>query len=674
MRSGTLTSLPIFAENIHPPAPKDSVHKEILKLFPSQSHDLILVSDRDGLLTDEVLLADLGERGFTVLTESDPVLLRHRVEGLKPWRAEAPVILVTRGTLEALPYDLWGSGHHVRLSLHDYFPNLAYPLVQALTPYQRARLSETAPPPSRLGQGLSAEYLLRHVFRVPLEHLGRPGALVGWLDEYHNGLAPLPPALLDDLLVRLGRQSGYAAWPLRELIESRAAFGEFMQNQWTGYVDRSLGEWGAAGPYRLNPVPASFLPFGQDAGLQDALPRLVRTGTLAPLEVRRLSAAPSWAMPALLASESDRRPQRRAELSAALQERLNALSGTARWEDWGPIAWLWAELSLLRAEAPDLQPASGLMNLRLRLDSAFTAWLQQSYTPLGTQRLPVPHHVHHVPHYLNYRREQGEERIALLVLDGLAIMDWLLIREAWAVRHPSWRMTESLVLAQIPTITSISRQALVSGLRPADFAASIDSNREEPRQWSAFWSRAGVPAAACGYVPVDFRHDLLPAALGDPRLRLLCIVERTLDEIVHGSVLGNADLVSTVRVWLDANKNDQYLEEALSDLLERGFAVFITGDHGHTEANGVGLPNQGILAGTRGRRVRIYSDPNLARQTQTAFQPSLLWENDGLLPDDIHAVLPDGRGAFAPVGEPILTHGGASIDEVVVPFIEISHG
>jgi len=235
-------------------------------------------------------------------------------------------------------------------------------------------------------------------------------------------------------------------------------------------------------------------------------------------------------------------------------------------------------------------------------------------------------------------------------------------------------MTESLLLAQIPTITAISRQALVSGLRPADFAGTLEGNSQEPREWTAFWARAGLPAQACAYLSVDFRRESPPAELTDPRVRMICLVERTLDEIVHGNVLGNADLVSTVRVWLDDKKAAQHLESALSGLLEQGFALFITGDHGHTEAAGVGQPNQGILAQTRGQRVRIYSDENLARQTQTAFQPSLLWANDGLLPDDIFAVLPEARGAFASVGEPVLTHGGASIDEVMVPFIEITHG
>lgn len=646
----------------------------LLTLFPPHTHPLTLVSDPDGLLTDETLLAALNERGFTLLTESDPVLLRNRIEDLKPWQIEKPVIIITPAALDALPYDLWQFGHRLQLSLHDYFPNLAYPLVQVLTPYQRARLNDAPHPQTRLGQQLSAEYILRHVFNLSLEHLDRPSSLVAWLDEYHNGLAPLPSAILASLLAQLEKFPVYTGWPLRGMLKDRAAFSEFMQTQWSQYVNKSMGDWGATSHYTANPAATMLLSFEQDTALQDTLPRLVRSGSLAPLEIDELSTAPSWAMPALLASQADRRPQRMAELSAGLLESLDGLTKAGRWEDWQPVARLWAELILLRAETLDPQPASSFSNLQTRLDTAFTTWLGQRYTPLGAQRLPLPHHVHHVPHYLNYRRDQGQEKIALIVLDGLALMDWLLIRDAWQSRHPNWHLAESLLLAQVPTITSISRQALVSGLRPADFATSIQTNSEEPRQWEAFWTRSGMPAEACAYVSADFRRDPVPIELTDPRLRLLCLVERTIDEIVHGSVLGNADLIATIKVWLDEKKDPLHLESVISNLLGRGFHVFITSDHGHTEAIGVGQPNEGILAQTRGRRVRIYSDRNIARQTKDTFEPSLLWENDGLLPNDLYAILPGERGAFIPKNQPILTHGGASIDEVIVPFIEITHG
>jgi len=202
--------------------------QEVLSLFPPNIHPVTLVSDPDGLLTDETLMTILNERGFTLLTDSNPVLLRNRIENLKPWQVDKPVIVITSEELESLPYDLWQSGHHLQLSLHDYFPNLAYPLVQVLSPYQRSRLSDCPPPTTCLGQQLSAVYIFRHVFHVPVDNLDRPSALITWLDEYHNGLAPLPPVLLASLLAQLGKLPVYTGWPLHDLLESRSAFNEFL--------------------------------------------------------------------------------------------------------------------------------------------------------------------------------------------------------------------------------------------------------------------------------------------------------------------------------------------------------------------------------------------------------------------------------------------------------------
>lgn len=649
------------------------MQEKILSLFTPKVHPLILVNDSDGLL-NEAQLSVLIEQGYYILGESDPILLRNHIEKIKPWDVDRPVIIVTVGSLLSLPYDIWQAGYHIHFFLYDYFPNLSYPLLQALTQNQRTRLFDVPQPKTRLGQQATAEYLLRFVFGLQLENLARPATLIAWLDDYHNNLAPLPPTLLDDLVGRLEKIPVYEDWPINELLQNRDSFSRFLQTEWGNYVQKSVGELSPSSQYHTSRTLGALLSFDKDTALQDTLPRLIRNGTLDPVEVSNLSKLPVWAKPAVLASQSDRLPRRMAELEAELGERLQGLSQSNRWEDWKAIALVWAELTLLNAEGYSPQPVSDITNLIQHLDKSFSSWVQRRYSPLGAQRLPIPHHLHHVPHYLNYRREQGSEKQALLILDGMSLSDWLLIKRTWQSRYPNWEMDELLLLAQIPTITSVSRQALVSGMRPSDFAATIQTNREEPRQWKAFWERAGVGPESCAYVSANFRHDPSIPELTDPRLRLLCLVERTIDEIVHGSVLGNADLVATLKVWLDEKKNPQHLEKTIAALLERGFHVFVTSDHGHTEAIGMGQPNEGILAQTRGRRVRIYSDQNLARQTQETFQPSILWENDGLLPENMYAILPEKRGAFVSNGEPILTHGGATIDEVIVPFIEIKHG
>jgi len=654
-----------------------NMHASILPLFPSHSHPLILAHDPDGLLADESLLSALAERGFTIIQETDPILLRHRVEQAKPFTLGKPAILITPDELNSLPYDLWQQGHPVTLALHTYFPNLAYPVIRTLTPAQRARLSEATQPTERLGERSTIEFLLQHVFGIQPSLLDQPACFILWLDDYHQKLAPLPPALTDALLDRLRSLPVYADWPLSEILLDRPAFQDFIQGQWRASLARQSGE-------AIGELPGAYLlTFERDQALQDALPRFVRSGSLALVEVPKEIRLPTWTLAGVIVSDEDPRPRRMAELLEIIQDGMNSLSAEVRWADWQVIAWAWAELSNLWHASHEISgPVSTFENkgtvleVQARIDSAFLDWLHGHYSPLAAQQLPIPHHVHHIPHYLNYLRSKGEiQKIALVILDGMSLSDWLLARLAWQSRHADWLMKEMLVMAQIPTITALSRQALISGLRPADFYTPAGAGLNEAKSWTAFWGREGLPEDACTLCLLSLERDDPSADLTDPRLQAICLIERQLDEIMHGSVLGAVDHQDSVNLWISASESQPRtsarLERLLDLLLNVGYTTFLASDHGHCEAYGVGAPSEGLAARTRGRRARLYSDRLAALHTQQSFSDTLLWENDGILPAGLTAVLPANRQAFTEIDEIIITHGGATLDEVVVPLVEL---
>lgn len=608
--------------------------------------------------------------------------LRHRVEACRPFTAGQPLVILTAGRLEDLPYDLWQAGQRVELRLHDFFPDLAYPIVRALTPAQRWRLAQAPAPGRRLSQAGTVAFVLRHAFDADPAALAAPGRLIAWLDGYHSLSEPLPPLLADALLARLTGLPAYRAWPLAELLADRAAFTDFVAGQWLAYV---AGQTGAA---LADSRAAYILSFATDESLQDALPRLVRSGSLAPVAVaseaqRRL---PAWARPAVVAGDADRPARRMAELAATLADAARlaqplaariAHLAEARWDDWSALARAWAELTALRyASSTDVGAArvDPLPDLEATLDAAFAAWLGRRYAALGVQRLPAPHHVHHIPHFLAYRRrESGGQRVALLILDGLALADWVSISAAWRSRHPDWRMTERLVLAQIPPITAISRQALVSGLRPAEFSDTLAHNRAEARLWASFWAGEDVPADACPLLRLSATQPGPSEAIGDGRLIAPCLVDDAVDELAHSTTLGATGFHAALRLWLDTERGSRRLEAILNELLGRGFTVYLASDHGHVEATGIGQPSEGLAVETRGARARVYADRRAAARVQDAFAATQLWGDDGLLPEGVWALMPTGRAAFAQAGQVVVTHGGLTLDELVVPFVEIAH-
>ena len=76
---------------------------------------------------------------------------------------------------------------------------------------------------------------------------------------------------------------------------------------------------------------------------------------------------------------------------------------------------------------------------------------------------------------------------------------------------------------------------------------------------------------------------------------------------------------------------------------------------------------------TREQRARIYQDERAARQVQADIPDTLLWINDSLLPVNWQALMPQPRQAFTTRAELVVTHGGISLEEVIVPFVKIEH-
>ena len=251
----------------------------------------------------------------------------------------------------------------------------------------------------------------------------------------------------------------------------------------------------------------------------------------------------------------------------------------------------------------------------------------------------------------------------------MSLEDWMLVGPVWRARHPDWRYQELLLLAQVPTVTAISRQSLISGLRPADLP-NLHNNQSEARQWSDFWVREGLAAELCAYARLNLDRTERPEVLESSRVHALCLIDTKIDTMVHNSSLGASDFQASLRVWLD--DYGRKLEEVIAGLLGRGFVLYLGSDHGHVEAQGMGQPAEGLAVYTRGSRARVYTDRWAMENVQTAFPETTVWHQDGVLPDDVWVLMPQGRSAFVAFEEVVVTHGGPTLDEVVVPLVTIA--
>jgi PglZ domain-containing protein len=157
--------------------------------------------------------------------------------------------------------------------------------------------------------------------------------------------------------------------------------------------------------------------------------------------------------------------------------------------------------------------------------------------------------------------------------------------------------------------------------------------------------------------------------LSHPRARIAGLVIDKVDRIMHGMELGTAGMHNQVRQWAE----QPYMAALLVLLLDRGFRVFLTSDHGNIEAEGCGRPAEEAAADLRGERVRVYPDTLLRAKVKERFPAALEWGPIGL-PDTYLALTAPGRQAFVRKGEHIVSHGGISVEEFIVPLVQIERG
>ncbi len=658
----------------------------ILLEFAPKIARLTLVADPDSLLLEEGIMDSIRQRGFEVMPFEDPVTFRYVYEsGFRSrWeRGAGPDLIVTLRSettdLGSLPYDLFYAGRRLSFRLADIFPHLSCPVVDCL---DRADLDDLykaqekyAPGP--LSDNATKDFILRHVFETAPEMIKEPKDLLRVLIRRHYR-RQVVPVMLDEYLIQLLRQiDALADWPLEEIVADRDAFFAFLQERWPAFLDRLAAEEGignsreAVGPYTLALKGPVDLPF-DDRDVQVYLDRLFLERILRPQNHDAAEVLiKTWAG---VGVRFDPVADRRDRLAGLIDHLRSAVPPwDARFADWLRFARAWAEVTVMRHQSGSAAAIDDadeeFIKLQARMDAAFAAWLTERYAGLINLPPGPPPMLHHVPRYLARLIGDGPKgKVALLVMDGLSLDQWLIVREALLMRQPRLRFRESAVFAWMPTITSVSRQSVFAGRAPVLFPDSIGTTAKEPVLWKQFWAERHLASSAVAYVKGlgEGDQEWVKEIISDPQVRVAGLVIDIVDKIMHGMKLGMAGMHNQVRQWAGR----PYLSSLLELLLDNGFRIFLTSDHGNVEAQGCGRPGEGSLAVSRGERVRLYNDAGLRESIYREFPAALQWKPIGL-PGDLLALVAPTRQAFVQETEHIVTHGGNTVEEVIVPLVQI---
>lgn len=656
--------------------------EQIRRRFVSGLARVTAVSDADGLLRDPGVFQAIQSVGFTIVQFEDSVSFRFDYESRfrSKWdtgeKSEMVVVFEPgEHDFDTLPADVVANAHRLTFTLKEIFPRLSYDVVSQLetTHFDALFRAQHQYGTTPLDETQTLGFVLRHVFQIEPAVIKTPPDLLKMLCERHYGKASIP-VLLDAYLVRALRQNpDFQGWPLEQIVPHAAAFWEFLDERWPIYVRDSKG-----GTLSLQDAPMALkyfgppiLPFGHDA-VRVHIDNLFEDGLLTPVEWDWSEALrENWIRVGLRGKGVENTDLRFDELGKSLLQTCPDKNSTP--QSWlafacryGQARMLWTQISASKRSA--LQ--KDFANLCLCANEQFYSWLQTNYGGIFNYPSSSPLMVHHIPGFISHQLKSRQcNRAAFILVDGLAIDQWLILKDVLKLQGLSAPIEENALFAWLPTITPISRQAAFSGKIPRYFTETIHRTDRDEAGWRQFWSDHSLTPGEVAFVAVPGNGtdlSIIEDAI-TPQTRVLGVTLFKVDKIMHGIQLGAVGMGGQVRTWAE----EGFLCGLLNQLGSIGFDVFISADHGNTEAVGVGSPKEGVLADKGGERCRIYSDPALSTTCRAAFPDSLIWDHPGL-PDTLNTVLAPLGKAFAGKDASLVCHGGPSLEEVCVPFLRIA--
>ncbi|GED30275.1 BREX-3 system phosphatase PglZ [Brevibacillus centrosporus] len=618
--------------------------QKVLDLFQAPFSHLTLVSDPDQLLDDEIIISKIKEHGLEIIKFQDRASFRFEYEShyKKPDQSMNLIIVSNSADLVDLPFDLWSSAQKVELRKNNLFPQLAVNVVRQLDTRTLDLLSGVSMEGNLSYERATIDLILRHVYGLAYDSVHSLTDCLLLIMRWHELRCDVPEVIKQYLVEYL--QSRKTDIPVQEWITSYHAFCQYLQQEWHRFVEEEF------------PKSHTFW----DPSVRSALSLLFLEGVLLPVSIKHDSFPNvfSWGL------YYDSKMQKQDTVKGLEKQLETLLSAVIDRRTWIQIARTYGKAKCISLEL-QLQEDDGCLSVAMEkeIEARFEQWLVDHYGALATltdRNSPVM--VHKAVEVL---RLKEKDKVALIVCDGMSFVQWAQIEQTLADDY-QYEVYGSY--AWIPTLTSVSRQSIFSGEIPRFFYDSINTTAKEEKSWKSTWERNGVPSGYVSYERglgqgVYERSNI--AALTKSNTKVAGLVVDTIDQLTHHTIQGQLGLYAAIGVWLKQG----YLHSLLTDLLDADYDVYLTSDHGNKESKGVGRASDGTLPETRGERVRVYRDVVLRDQAAVQYS-SRQWSGTGL-PDDYHVLIARSGEAFVREGEIVVSHGGTSIEEVIVPFVHI---
>lgn len=254
---------------------------------------------------------------------------------------------------------------------------------------------------------------------------------------------------------------------------------------------------------------------------------------------------------------------------------------------------------------------------------------------------------------MDYMHDHSDKFI-VIVMDGMSEFDWKIISSSFT----GLPYEKSSMFAMIPSTTSVSRQCLLSGKYPSQLMEPWKQSKEKTEFVHC--------AKELGYSDTQIGYERGYDAQFSSFVRCGAVIINDVDDMVHAQKQGRLGMFNDITVLANKKK----LLEMTQRFLAVGYDVYITADHGNTVCTGLGkLIGTGVEVETKSRRMVTLK--GFADKSGLIEKYGLIEYPKYYLPKEYDYLICDVGDSLDARGDYVMTHGGITLDEVVVPFVKM---
>ena len=331
-------------------------------------------------------------------------------------------------------------------------------------------------------------------------------------------------------------------------------------------------------------------------------------------------------------------------LDIAVKKMSEKCSTASSYQDWFAIAEDKAAIDVMATEY-DVSADTD------RFHALFVDFIESNFGKLSSKidrATPVT-----VSRAMEYIKDHSD-KFVIIVMDGMSEFDWEIISRSFK----GLVYDKSNIFAMIPTTTSISRQCLLSNKYPSQLMEPWKQSKEKQEFFDCA-NGLGFTNEQIDYVrgyEVSFSSFVKCGA----------VIINDVDDMVHGQQQGRIGMFNDISVLAKQGQ----LASLTKRLHNAGYDVYITADHGNTPCVGMGkLMKTGVEIETKSRRMLVLKD--FADKDKLLEQYSLIDYPKYYLSKEFDYLICGVGCSFDAKGEAVMSHGGITIDEVIVPFIKV---